>query len=193
MKYTTEADVENYLLLDIDDNFSANIERWIESMSRHMDRKCNRTLVQGTSEEILLDGNGRTELPIPECASITTVEVDEVDITSSVKAYPTTQASKNKLKLESDYFTKGLQNVAINGKFGLHSASDEDDVDSVPEDIRFACTVLVAGIVNNSNNNRDAVKSEKVGQYSVTYNDPMQRKDYQIALSTLKQYRRIAI
>lgn len=192
MNYTTETAVENYLTLAIDDSFT-ELAEWISAQSRFMDRKCNRKLVAHESEEIKIDGNNASSIVIPECAEISTVEVDEVDITAQVLAYPTTQVAKNELKLNGSYFTRGLQNVAINGKFGMFPASDADDIASVPDDLQFACTVLVAGIVNNSANNRDAVKSEKVGQYSVTYNDPKQRKDYVQAMNTLAQYRRIAI
>jgi hypothetical protein len=193
MKYTTEEAVENYTLTTIDDSFSGSIDEWISSMSKAMDRKCNRILVQPTASTIVFDGNGRTAITIPECCGITVVEVDEVDIFSKIKAYPTTIDSKNELKLESNYFTKGLQNISVTGKFGLHSAENVDAIDDVPDDIQFVCTVLVAGIVNNSNNQKDAVKSEKIGQYSVTYNDPAQRKDYMMAMDILKGYRRIAL
>lgn len=196
MKYTTEVDVENYLLTTIDPAFMSGesgqtqVDKWIEGMSRAMDKKCNRTLVSDTPGTRKFDGNGKTSLMIDEVCDITAITVDGTNVLSSVYQYPIGEERTNELKMETQTFSKGLQNVEVAGIFAMHSA---EDVDAVPEDIRWACTVLVAGVVSASQNQNDAIKAEKVGNYSVTYSDPNQRKDYLMALDILKAYRRIAI
>jgi len=196
MKYTTEVDVENYLLTTIDPSFNSaegsdkQIDKWIEAMSRFADRKTNRTLVDSVETARKFDGNGRTEMMIDEVNAITALTVDDVDVLASVLQYPTSEPRTSEIKMQSQYFTKGLQNVEVTGIFAMFGATDVDDV---PEDIRHAVTVLVAGIVNHAMNKTNDVKSEKVGQYSVTYTDPNQSRDYMTAMQTLNAYRRVAV
>ena len=195
MKYTTEVDVENYLLTTIDPTFTSaegdtQIDKWIEAMSRFMDRKCNRTLCDTEESARKFDGNGRNSMVIDEVNAISAITIDEVDVLASVLQYPTSEPRTNELRMQNQYFTKGLQNVEVTGIFAMFGVADVDDV---PEDIRHACTVLVGGIVNHAMNKTNDVKSEKVGQYSVTYTDPNQSRDFTMAMQTLNAYRRIAV
>lgn len=193
MKYTTEVDVEEYTLTTIDASFSARITQWISAMSKFADRKANRTLVTGTATTRKFDGSGTTEMLIDEVCGITAITIDGVDVLATALQYPANKTNKYKLSFDTDGFTKGRQNVEVTGKFAMHSATDDNAVADVPDDIRWAVTVLVAGIVNNANRQEDAVKSEKIGQYQVTYNDPGQRKDFLTAMEIIKGYRRVAV
>lgn len=193
MNYTDKASVQDYLLLTIDASFDARIAIWIDSMSSMMDRRVNRTLCEGTSSVRKFDGNGKTEMLIDEVCDITALTVDGTDVFATALYYPANQNNKYKLSFSENTFTKDRQNVLVTGKFGMNSATDDDTITDVPADIKFICTVLVAGIVNNANNQNDAVKSEKIGNYSVTYNDPNQRKDFMMVQQMLKGYRRVAV
>jgi hypothetical protein len=193
MNYTTEEHVENYALTDIDAGFSTTLTAWISAMSKMMDRRANRTLATGTSSVRKYDGNGETEMLIDECCNITAITVDGVDVFGKALQYPANASNQYKLSFDQDTFSKGRQNVIVTGKFAMNSVSADTAVAEVPDDIRFICTVLVAGIVNNSNNQNDAVKSEKIGNFSVTYNDPNQRKDFMMVKRMLEGYRRIAV
>jgi 5-enolpyruvylshikimate-3-phosphate synthase len=67
---------------------------------------------------------------------------------------------------------------------------------SVPADLSFAATVMVAGIINNQNSqdtDNKEVQSETIGRYSVTYKSgSTQATDYVNAMNILKSYKRYA-
>jgi len=182
MIYTDKTAVQNYTLTNIDVTFDTQLTAWITAMSRYMDNYCGCTLVDTGSSTRLFDGNGAEEMKIDDVLSITLVTVDAVTVTPL--AYPANSARKYLLSLDNQTFTAGRQNVAVTGIFALFS--------TLPEDIKFACTVLVAGIVNQSNKQTDGIKSEKVGEYQVTYKDEKERADYARAMSILDTYRKIA-
>jgi len=182
MLYTDKTAVQNYVLTNIDASFNAQVTEWITAMSRFMDRYTGRTLVEDTADTRVFDGNGERELVIDEVCDITAVTVGGTTITPY--EYPANSAAKYRLELDTDVFTRGKQNVAVTGHFGHYTA--------LPDDIKFACTVLVAGIVQNSNNQDAGVKSEKVGQYSVTYHDEGQRADFKRAMTILDLHKRLS-
>lgn len=181
MEYTDEAAVENYLQTDIDSAFSSQISEWIEGMSRMMDSYCGRTLVSSTPSTRKFDGNGRMEMLIDEAHSITEVQVDDAVVTPL--QYPANKSPKYQLVFETDVFTKGRQNVEVTGIFAKYT--------TVPADLKFACTVLVAGIVNANKNQNADVKSERIGQYTVTYQDEQQRADFKRAMTILDLNKRL--
>ena len=182
MNYTVKTAVQNYTLTNIDVTFDTQLTAWITAMSRFMDNYTGRTLVEDTASPRLYDGNDCAELKIDDVNTITEVTVDDVVVTAY--AYPSNSARKYLLKLDGDTFTAGMQNVSVTGKFGYFTA--------LPEDIKFACTVLVAGIVNQSNKQTDGIKSEKVGEYQVTYKDEKERSDYARAMQILDGYKVIS-
>ena len=182
MNYSDKTAVQNYTLTNIDVTFDTQLTAWIAAMSRFMDNYTGRTLVQDTASTRTYDGSGDGELKIDDVNLITQVAVGGVVVTPY--AYPSNSARKYVLKLDGDIFVTGMQNVAVTGKFGYHT--------TLPEDIKFACTVLVAGIVNQSNKQTDGIKSEKVGEYQVTYKDEKERSDYARTMQILDGYKVIA-
>jgi hypothetical protein len=62
-----------------------------------------------------------------------------------------------------------------------------------PADIKFAATVLVTGMLNGHLNTERSVKSETIGNYSVSYSDAKGAQDYDRALAILDGYRRLTI
>lgn len=181
MIYTDKTAIQNYLLRTIDASFDTQLTAWITAMSRFMDTYCNCTLVETTPSVRLYDGTGDHELKIDDVYSITAVSVDSVVLTPYF--YPANTSRKYVLSFDSDTFTAGRQNVSVAGIFGRFNA--------LPEDIKYACTVLVAGIVNQSNKQTDGIKSEKIGEYTVTYKDEKERADYARAMVILDSYRKI--
>jgi hypothetical protein len=182
MNYTDKSAVQSYLLTNIDISFDAQLTAWITAMSRFMDKYTGRTLVEETATTRTYDGNGLDDLKIDDVNDLGAVTVDGVTITAY--AYPSNSVRKYLLKRYGDTFTVGMQNVSVTGKFGYFTA--------LPEDIKYACTVLVAGIVNQSNKQTDGVRSEKVGEYQVTYKDEKERADYARAMQILDGYKVIA-
>ena len=184
MDYTSKENVEKYLVINIDTSYNAQITLWITAMSRWLDSRTNRTLVQDTESINKYDGDGTDTLLIDDCNTITSIEMPSGTAITPFE-YPANKDAKTKLVLNSDVFTKGLQNVEVTGKFGKFIAT--------PEDIEFACTVLVAGIVNSSMNQKDDVSSETVGKYSVSYRSPQERADYKMVESIIATHKRITV
>lgn len=182
--YCSVADIENYLLIEIDAGFESQIEEWIEAMENYIDKETGRNFKADTiASERLYDGDGSTSLYIDDCIEITKVEVDDEEI--EYYAYPANELPKIKLELEDDIFTRGKQNVAITAKWGYSA--------DVPKAIEFACMVLVAGIINNAANTDGEIKSLSMGAYSVTYKDQKQVVDYENAMKIIDRYRRMTL
>lgn len=181
MDYTDTTAVSNYLLINIDGSFSLQLAEWIAGMSRHMDQYCGRTLVSETPSTRKFDGNGRQELVIDEVNTINEVRVSDTVVTPL--QYPANTNPKYQLVLESDLFPAGRQNVEVDGIFAKFAA--------LPLDLKFACTVLVAGIVNANKNQNSDVKSERIGQYTITFKDEQHRADYLRAMQILGTHKRI--
>ncbi len=182
MNYTTKQEVQNYLKRNIDAAFDTQLTTYIEAMSRYADNFCGQTLVAETETTRLYDGNNRNELPIDDVHDITAVTIDGTTVTPF--QYPANRSRKNLLTFRYDYFIAGNQNVAVTGKFGRLTA--------LPADLKFAVTVLVAGIMNQVDKQTDGIKSEKVGEYQVVYKDDKERTDYLMAMGILKNYQTIA-
>lgn len=104
----------------------------IPSMQKTIDNYVNHNFLDN-SGTIKLNGNGKDVLPVPSpyvpIKTLTSVKVDDVDVTSEIKAYPAY------LALGSGVFTEDTQNVEVVLSYGY---------DSVPEDIQFVCAEMAA-------------------------------------------------
>jgi len=176
--YTTESKIEEYLNVDIADGDADN---FILSAQAYIDNITGRNFkADSDATSRLYDGNDRQDLMIDDCVEVTKVEVGnnmwgdsftEVDNSGSTPEYyllPTNYEEEGipiwKIGLRNRRWIYGHANHRITAKWGYSS--------SVPEDISFAATVLAAGMYyQNRGENTGAVKSEKIGEYSVTYAD----------------------
>jgi len=194
MKYTTIEELENYVGVDIASTFESQMENWIEGISRYMDNITNRKLVAdavGSGEEYeekAYDGDGETYLMIDDCQEITSLEIGDVYgenlvATTNYIKFPRYTPHRRIVLKDYGIFTSGIQNVVIKGRFGFFN--------TLPKDIQFACTVLVAGIINSQNKGNDVKKSESIGEYSVTYTDDKGVTDYNRAIEILSSYRKL--
>lgn len=185
---TDIASVENYTLQDISDSFESQVESWIDAVSAMLEQMTNRVLVTDeASVTRYYDGKDRTFIALEhDWQTITAVELGDVygenfsAVTGYVK-YPAV-APFRKLILKSGYFTKGIQNVKVTGTIGYLAA--------VPEDLKFAATVLVAGIINSHNPNAQTKKQESIGNYSVVYTDDKGITDYNRAMQIVDTYKK---
>lgn len=193
MSLTSKARVEKYLLTTIDGTFDAQVTEWIAGVEKYIDKETDRKMVADDSPaDYSYDGTGRKDMLIEDFFSIVSVKMksdkDDVapeDITTDCYFYPANKTPKYQLKSDNTYFTRGNQNIIVNGRRGYFAS---DDVD---EDLIFAATVLVAGIINNSNISTGEIKSESIGRYTVTYSTDQQKVDFESAMSIIKNYRRI--
>lgn len=192
MKYTTKDKVEQYLG---GDSISENIDHYIEAMSRYMDQATDRTLVVDTSgdaEERKYDGNGTPKLLVDDFVSLDSLVVSSNTVpSSSYVSYPANKGYSNEIVITGGTaFYKDRLNVVLTGYFGRFASADGEEV---PFDIEHACTVLVAGIIQNTDSPNGVVKTESIGRYSVTYASDKQAKDFEMANATIDHYRKIAV
>lgn len=181
-QYTSKTLVENYTLLDIEVAFGTQIDNWIEAMSAYIENETNRVFT-ATQEERKFDGNNRTRLMIGDITELTSVELDGEDITSDVLTYPANETPKNVIYYEYG-LTRDRQNVVVDAKWGYS--------ETVPKAIEHAATILVAGIVQSQKKTEKAIKSEKIGNYSVDYTES-QFEDFRMVERTLSAFKKYAI
>lgn len=186
MNYTDVSSIEKYLTIDIDTAFEPHVLLWIEAMSRHADKYCNRTLGTDIPEVRKFDGTGSQTLHIDDVVEIqSVVDVANATAITGYLTYPVNKPYAQSLLLEGGCFAKGKQNYTVDGYFAMHK-------DDVPEQISLAVTLMVAAIVTMSRSGGDNIKSEKVGIYSYVMKDLEQKNDYKIAMQNLDQFRKLA-
>ncbi|HBT75032.1 TPA: hypothetical protein DEB29_03470 [Candidatus Wolfebacteria bacterium] len=202
--YTTKTAIENYILQEIDEVFDGQLNDWIVSVEKIIDNITQRNFVADeTASARLYDGDGTNELLIDECIAITKVEVGldgygssfQEDIATGADRYflyPLNFAAKgfpaSSIVLNARSFPEGMQNNRITAKWGYSATA--------PADIQFAATVFVAGILNQSRSGGEQIKTESIGNYSVTYNSDNGNDswgDFQSAQNILQAYKRILI
>lgn len=175
--YTTRAEVENYLLITVDPSFHAQVDKWIESIEAYIDKLTGRNHQPATGQTAstrLFDGNGTSNLYIDDASEITKVEYGgegqwtEIAVADYLK-YPAQGGAIRRVYLPAGVFPRGYQNVRITAKWGWQT---------VPADINFAATVLVAGIINNAYASEGEISSITIGPYSVSYKDQQQVQDF---------------
>jgi hypothetical protein len=192
MNYCEISDIEAYTLKEIDPSFEPQVTKWIGSVSRLMDTMANRVLVApvvGSGEDYetkYYDGDDEPYCLIHDCQEIVSVSIGDVwgenlVETDNFVVRPRIAPHSNVI-LKGDIFPKGVQNIAIEGRFGLFNA--------IPDDIRQACVVIVSGIVNNQVKGGQMTKQESIGNYSVTYSDEKQFDDFETALDIIKSYKK---
>jgi hypothetical protein len=172
--YTTESKVEQYLQIDIDDSIAAFVVDWINWVSKYIDNYCNTTF-ESASTTKYYDTHGENRIFIDDCTSITTLEFLDEDggnyatLTENADfwLYPLNQTTKNEVRLDPygrhGQFLTGSKRLKITGAFGV--AVD------VPPDIEMIATQMVGDIVRQAAGEAKGVKSETLGDRSITYDD----------------------
>ncbi|MDP2654894.1 MAG: hypothetical protein Q8Q08_12810 [Candidatus Omnitrophota bacterium] len=205
--YTTEAKVEAFLNKSIvtgEADFPINAA--VDIIEKRTDRVFYIPEVTsdddtGEPSERLFDGNGRNKLRVDECVAVTKLEVSrdgwgdtftEIVVGGANGYYklPTNAAARllpfSHLLLRSDTFQRGVQNIRVTAKWG-YSADP-------PEAISLAATILAAGIYNyNRGGGGSNVKSESIGNYSVSYDNADGWDELDKAMKIIEQYRLISL
>lgn len=186
IQYTTKEDIENYILKTIDDAFDAQLGEWIKAMSNYIEHVTKRRIYRETSETFKYDGDGSDLIVIGDCTDITEVKVDDRVMTRDVDytTYPKNKGYTSRIALLDGWrFTKGVNNIEVTARQSMAS--------SIPADINFACTVLVAGIINNQLFNDKKGTTERIGGYSITYKEDKEVQDFSQVKNILAGYTRI--
>lgn len=189
--YTTIPKVEAYLLIDVKPDFEANVTRWIESISAYIEKATGRHFDAPVDEDDAtvrkFDGTGHPDIVIDDCVEITKLETvidgfaDEIDATDFI-TYPANTSPITKISLLGGLFPRVRQCVHVTGRWGYS--------ETAPADIEFAATVLLGGVINESNQHDGEITSETIGSYSVSYNTEQQRQDFDLAKKILTTYKR---
>lgn len=186
--YTTKAKIESFLQKTIE----ANLTDYILSAQAYIETATGRKFApDAEASERLFNGNGRMDLIIADCYEVTKLEIATDSWGDSFSTITSTDYKAIRLepdlpitKLISRYvsFTKGLQNIKVTAKWGW---------EEIPADISFCATVLASGMYNAQINGSN-LKSESIGQYSVSYGE----KDWENlekVKKILQQYENIQI
>lgn len=185
-EYTTVAAVAEYLGITIPSGENAKVQSWIRAMSRHIDALCNRSIYRTEEETFTYDGDGTPILLINDVSDLSSVEVEHLG-TVEVVGYPQNKGYYSRLALkDGSRWPRGRANVSVSGIFGMCK--------ELPEDIKYATTVLVAGIYNAKDVAARSGKSERIGDYQVQYTEnSTQEDDYKSIGNFLAPYKRIAL
>jgi hypothetical protein len=187
--YCSIKNIEDYLLTDIDLNFQASVEGFIESIEALIDQETGRSFVADEDASArYFHGTGSTFLKIDDCVDVEKVEYGDTYGDSFVEVeeddyilVPRTGVPIKGIYLKNDYWQVGQSNHKITARWGY---SEE-----APADIRFVATVLVAGIIKNNMKNKGDVVSERIGDYSVSYDKDKGLNDFSRAKSILDSYK----
>lgn len=181
--YTTKADVEAYLGVTIT-GIDTIVASWIAAASRWIDDYCNRDIYNATSSTIKYDGNGSDILNIKDTIqSGIAVTMDGIAVTPL--CYPTTKDYASRLVLDGYVWNCGKQNVIVTGKVSMFGA--------LPDQVKLAATILVAGMYQSRNSAGKVGTRETIGNYTVEYKEGAQEIDYNSAKTNLSALRRIAL
>jgi len=185
--YTSKQALENYTLQTIDASFDTQIESWIEAIEKFIEKYTDRVFIADTeASEKTYDGEGNSEQKFDDFIAVTKVELGEDTKTEvesdDYRVYPNNVERKNKIQLKENYFTKGYQNVTITAKWGYSV--------ECPADIVLAATILLAGVVNYSNDAKGKVRSESIGRYTVAYETDKGWQDFKRTMMILNSYKR---
>jgi hypothetical protein len=192
MAITTETNIENYLLTDINNSFSANITDWILGVQEEIDNLTCRQIIADTSETTLTySGDGKDVLFIDDFILISEVKVDGV-LTTDFYKHPVNISNQNptpavwKLIHSTDVWTEGVQNITVKGKRGFVAEAN------LPKDLVWAATVLASQIVLTSKNSgkTQQIKAEFIGAYKIEFYEDKEIHDVKRAYDIISKYRK---
>jgi hypothetical protein len=190
--YTNIAQIQNYLLTNIDLVFQPQVLSWIGQVEDYIDQQTGRNFIADTVDSIKsYNGNGKNVLIIDDCISITKIEIYDTEgnlIEGALVANtdyflePANELPKQEIRLYGYRFQKGIQNIKITGKWGYSVA--------VPNSIMHAATILVANIINFSNQSEGEIQTLNVGSYSVSFKDQSKRDDFERVPEILDSFKK---
>jgi hypothetical protein len=184
MSYVNQTDVEalsGSLSSEQADYLNGALGAAIDSyINRITDTKFGDT----TTTDVYVDGNGTANLIIPTMHTITAVTHIDDDGTEDVVdaadwfAYPRGETDKYAIRSLNGEWDDGFQNYKVSGILGFSA---------IPADISLVATELAVNGLTTTNN----YKSERVGDWSVTYSD-MEQALSSDSQAILNSYRRLS-
>ena len=203
--YTIEAKIEGYLGVSIT---SGDANNFILAAQAFIEKFTGRSFkADSVASARLYSGNDRQDLRIDDCVEVTKVEVGNnqwgdsfTEVTNAVgqtpeyylmpinylSEYAPEQEPIDKIGLRSRAWIFGHANHRITAKWGYAVTP--------PDDISFAATVIAAGMYyQNRGENTGAIKSERIGEYQVSYSEQKGFNDFEQAMAILRSYKKYEI
>lgn len=198
--YTSITNLQNYLLITIDASFHEQVgTTWLLSVEKIIDNFCGRNFIADTAEsqktyEIVLkkavDIEGSfpsiRSLIIDEAVDVTGLTVDDEEVsTGDWLLYPMNDTPKVEVRLRDTstaVLTIDQQNIKVTAKWGYSV--------TVPSDIEWAATVLLAGIVQHAWSSEGEVESVTLGRYTLSYKSKKELNDFETVTEILKTYQK---
>jgi hypothetical protein len=182
---TTIDNIKNYLLIDIEESFESQIEEWIADVEEEIEKETGRKIIadEAATERVFKSEGGRTLIVdefVMDGDYAELVVMDDNSNVLDVDYEPFNRDPRYKLTCTSG-FPAGKIRVTARWGYAVEA----------PRPLVRAATVLVAGIINNSNQHDGEVQSETIGRYTVTYKTKKEQGDFEAAKETIKKYRRI--
>lgn len=172
--YTTEEKIEQSLQINIDDAISGSVVDWINWVSAYINRYTGTSFVSSNQIKYYDVQKSTSQLFIDDFTSLTSVELLDTDgdvedtlvENDDFWTYPLNKTPKNEIRLNpfgqyGAYPYIGSRKVKVTGAFGVGTV--------VPPDIEMVATQMVGDIIKQVCGAAKGVKSEKVGEHSVTY------------------------
>jgi len=172
--YTTEEKLEKFLNVTI---VTGDADDFISAADEIINKLTGRKFIADESASArLFEGTDRNALLIDECIEITKVErandsygedlstIDSDDYIELPRNY-----SSESIPIKAIYYKNGVWPIGIEGLANHQITAKWGYSENAPDDIVFAATVLAAGMYS-FNRAKGNVKSEKIGNYSVSYN-----------------------
>jgi hypothetical protein len=172
--YTNESKIEQSLQINIDDSISGSVIDWINWVSAYIDRYTGTSFISANTVKYYDVQKSTSQLFIDDFTSLTSVQLldtdgdieDTLTETTDYWTYPLNSTPKNEIRLNpygryGSYPYLGSKKVKITGAFGVGTV--------VPSDIEMVATQMVGDIIRQVCGAAKGVKSEKVGEHSVTY------------------------
>lgn len=165
-RYCSTTDVLNILGIVIGDitQGETQLKHWIVAMENYVDKKTHRVFVaDSTASSKYYDKIKDDYIFIDECVEIESVKINGVELAEAdYDVSPYNEMPIRKITFNTpQHFGHGKKAIEISAKWGYSVAC--------PEPIQFAVATLVGGIISGFMTKANAIKSEKVGDYSVTY------------------------
>ncbi len=197
-EYTTEAKLETYLNKTIP---TGQADDAINGAVDVIDGMTDRNFIADTSATARkYNGNDSDNLLIDECVEITEVKLG-LDLYGDSKSTLTANVANGYYPVPNDYANRGLpiNELHLRGRvwiigFANHEITAKWGYSAtVPQAIELAATILAAGIYNSHRGGSGNKKSEKIGNYSVSYLNDDQWADFEKAKDIVAQYKRYTL
>ncbi len=189
-QYTSKDRVEALMLIKIKPEWQEYFDIFLESAENYIDTFTGRNFVADTEfSEKVYDGDGSREIIIDDCVLIEKITIDGGTVLNpdDILTYPANQIPKIRVVIPKEinsYFSRGNQNIKVSAKWGYSV--------SVPKEIEFAATVIVAGMINYAYEHNSEVQAESIDDYNVTYNRKEDWVKYERVKEILEKYKKIS-